>query len=204
MFLHMPTWKKIIKQAFNAERLVVGNRDGFLFVKTDHTSVWFPDFEVPNKVKGAVMELTGELPDAGEIFQAGKNGLQYEVPWLEHYNLKKMQEAMRKRYVVTPVLLGDKYQMLHFLQQADDKTVIHTIDEAYLKLLDPAELDHVHGEGEIAGPYGAEGNEMFYWKTDFCVLFICGISLYQGISRAVQEAIRTVDFEGDYSEQEGQ
>lgn len=199
MFLHMTTWKKIIKQAFNTGKLIVGNRDDYLFVRTGTTSVWFPECETPNKVKGAIMELTGELPKKGEVFRAGKEGLQYELPWLENDSLKRMNAAMNKRYIVTPVLLGDKYQMLHFLQQADDKTVIRVIDEAYLKLLDPSELDHMHGEGEIAGPYGTESGDRFFWKTDFCALLLCGVTLYRGISRAVLEAVRNVDFEGDYS-----
>lgn len=199
MFLHMTTWKKIIKQAFNAGNLVVGNQEGYLFVKTSHTIVWFPDYEIPNKVKGAIMEWTGKLPEENEIFSAGREGLQYELPWSEYYNFKKMKTAMKKRYIVTPALLGDKYQMLRFLQQAEDKTTIRVIDEAYLKLLDPGELDHMHGEGEIAGPYGTESGDMFLWKTDFCALAICGIALHKGISRAVLEAVRNVDFEGDYS-----
>ena len=199
MFIHMPTFKKFMKQAFNAGHLTVGNSNGGLFVECETFIVWLEASTIPNKVKGAIMELTGELPSEGHVFKAGKEGNQYELPWNYAWNIHDGVHNADKRYIVTPIVLDDsRYNAFRFLQQAETSNV-KAINEVFIGMIDHAEIDQENGEGGVQGPYGTEQGNMFYWKTDFCILAVCGVKLYRGLSRMVENTIATINFEDDYS-----
>lgn len=202
MFLHMPTFKKLLKSAFRRDTLRVGNLDGGLLVHGGIFAVWFQNDMIPNKVKAAVMELTGELPAEGEFFKATKDGNQYEMPENPAWDIHRGLKEANRRYVVTPIVLNDsRYDTFRFLRQAGAGP-IRAIKEGFISLIDLAEIDYNHGEGTPAGPYGKEDGYQFFWATDFCILTVCEVKLYRGISRKVQLSLRTVDFENDYTELE--
>lgn len=197
MFLHMPTFKKLLKSAFRRDCLRVGNLDGGLLVHGGTFAAWFQNDMIPNKVKAAVMELTGELPAAGEFFKATKDGNQYEMPENPAWDIHRGLKEANRRYVVTPIVLNDS----RFLQQAGVGP-LRAIKEEFISLIDLAEIDYNHGEGTPAGPYGKEDGYQFFWATDFCILTVCEVKLYRGISRKVQLSLGAVDFENDYTELE--
>ena len=200
MFLHMPTFKKLMKSAVRRDCLRVGNLDGGLLVHGGTFAVWSQNDMIPNKVKAAVMELTGELPAAGELFKATKGGNQYEIPENPEWDIRRGLKEANKRYVVTPVVLNDsRYDTFRFLQQANGGS-IRVIKEEFISLIDLAETDYNHGEGTPAGPFGKEDGCQFFWATDFCILAVGEVRLYRGISRKVQLSLGAVDFENDYAE----
>lgn len=199
MFIHMPTFKKLMKQAFSAGRLTVGNSNGGLFVECGTFIVWLETSTIPNKVKGAIMELTGELPSEEHVFKAGKEGNQYELPWNYTWNVREGARKADKRYIVSPIVLDDsRYNAFRFLQQAGTSNV-KAISEVFIGMIDHAEIDQENGEGSVQGPYSTERGDIFYWQTDLCVLAVCGSKLYRGLSRMVEATISEIDFEGDYS-----
>lgn len=203
MFIHMPTFKKAIKQAFSAGKLIVGNIDEQLYIECGNVQFWLLYNNVPNKIKGAIMEFTGELPEENDVFQAGIEGNQYKLTIEDRWSLQKCLKQANKRYVQTPVVFHDtKYSAFRFFQQSGNAQNVKVINEMLLSLINPAELDYEHGEGEISGPYSSEDGNVFYWKTDLCVLGICASKLYRGISRMVLTTMASVDFEGDYSDLE--
>ena len=202
MFLHMPTFKKLLKSAFRRDRLRVGNLDGGLLIHGGTFAVWLQNDMVPNKVKAAVMELTGELPEEGKLFKATKDGNQYEIPENPEWDIHRGLKEANKRYVVTPVVLNDnRYDTFRFLQQTVAGP-IRVIKEDFISLIDLAEIDYNHGEDTPAGPYGREDGYQFFWATDFCILTVCETRLYRGISRKLQLSLGTVDFENTYEELE--
>lgn len=202
MFLHMPTFKKLLKSAFRREYLRVGNLDGGLLVHGGTFAVWFRNDMIPNKVKAAVMELAGELPEEGKIFKATGIGNQYEIPENSEWDIHRGLKEADRRYVVTPVVLNDsRYDTFRFLQQAGAGP-IRAIKEDFISLIDLAEIDYNHGEDTPAGPFGKKDGYQFFWATDFCILTVCETRLYRGISRKVQLSLWGVDFENDYTELE--
>lgn len=199
MFIHMPTFKKFMKQAFSAGRLTVGDSNGGLFVECGTFIVWLEASTIPNKVKGAIMELTGELPSEGHVFKAGKEGNQYELPWNYAWNVRDDVRKADKRYTVTPIVLDDsRYNSFRFLQQTGTSNV-KAISEVFIGMIDHAEIDQENGEGCVQGPYSTEQGDMFYWQTDLCILAVRGSKLYRGLSRMVEKAVATINFEDDYS-----
>ena len=204
MFLHMPTFKKLLKSAFRRDTLRVGNLDGGLLVHGGTFAVWLQNDMVPNKVKAAVMELAGELPEEGKIFKATGIGNQYEMPENLEWDIHRGLKEANRRYVVTPVVLNDsRYDAFRFLQQAGAGP-IHAIKEEFISLIDLAEIDYNHGEDTPSGPYGRDDGIRFFWATDFCILSVYGARLYRGISRKVQLSVGTIDFEKNYEELDGE
>lgn len=204
MFLHMPTLKKLMKAAFNKNSLTVGMMGDGLFVEGGAFTAWFDWNFIPNKVKGAIMELAGELPTENHIFKAGKEGNQYELPRNAYWDIQEQLRRADKRYIVTPIVLDDqRYSAFRFLQQADAIDNIRVIFEQFIHLIDYAEIDTMNGEGSPQGPFGAERGDIFYWSTDFCILGVCARELYRGLSLKVQNTISEIDFESDYASLEG-
>ena len=202
MFLHMPTFKKLLKSAFRRDCLRIGNLNGGLLIHGGTFAVWLQNDMVPNKVKAAVMELAGELPAEGEFFKAAKDGNQYEIPENPAWDIHRGLKEANRRYVVTPIVLNDsRYDTFRFLQQAGAGP-IRVIKEDFISLINLAEIDYNHGEDDPEGPYGREDGYQFFWSTDFCILTVCEVKLYRGISQKVQLSLGAVDFENDYTELE--
>lgn len=60
MFLNKAKFKKMMKEAYNRGGLKVGRIYDGLVLSSDTWISWTRDGDVPNWLKGAVMELTGE------------------------------------------------------------------------------------------------------------------------------------------------
>ena len=114
MFLHMPTLKKLLKSAYNHSNLTIGRQEDGLLIDCGTFMTWLEWCSVPNKVKAALIELAGELPEEGHVFTAGKEGNQYEIPERDAWHIHDGLRAAQKRYIVTPVILDGDY---HFLQE---------------------------------------------------------------------------------------
>lgn len=195
MFLHMPTLKKLLKSAYSQSNLTIGRLEGGLLIECGTFMAWLEWHSVPNKIKAALIELAGELPEEGHAFTAGKEGNQYEIPERDAWHIHDGLRAAQKRYIVTPVVLDGDY---HFLQDTGS-TATKIVAQKFIDLIDPAERDYNAGEGSVAGPYSRLDSNMIYWATDFCILTVCECRLYKGLSRAIQNALETINFEGDYS-----
>ena len=70
MFLHMPTLKKLLKSAYNQSKLIIGRLEYGLLIECGIFMTWLEWYSVPNKVKAALIELAGELPEEGHFFTA--------------------------------------------------------------------------------------------------------------------------------------
>ncbi len=200
MFLHMPTLKKLLKSAYNQSKLIIGRLEDGLLIECGTFMAWLEWYSVPNKVKAALIELAGELPEEGHVFTAGKEGNQYEIPERDVWRIHDGLRAAEKRYIVTPVVLDGDY---HFLQEANSAAT-KIVAQKFIDLIDPSERDYAGGEGSIAGPYGRPDSDIIYWATDLCILAVRESRLYKGLSRAIRNALETINFEGDYSRLEDQ
>jgi len=200
MFLHVPTLKKLMKNAYNNGNLTVGMIGNGLIIGCATVYIWLEKNTVSNKIKAAIMELAGELPTDGVTFTASKDGNQMYLPWNEVYDVKPRLIHADKRYIVTPIIYGDsKYDAFRFLQQCNNASNIKTVHESFMSLIDPAEIDYEHGEGGIQGPYSSELGSTFYWSTDLCVLGIPESKLSRGLSRQILNSLTSIHFDNDYS-----
>lgn len=198
MFIKVPIFKKLLKQAFAADRMKVKMDESGLTVDCSHFAVWFEREHIPNKIKSAIVELAGEIPEEGKAFLAQKNGNQYEMDSavLDMRNLLRQTD---KRYVQTPIVYSDDYDTYRFLQMAGKPDNIKLVADIFIQMLDPHELDHVAAEGTIQGPYSMETGMLFFWATDLCILAVGAIVPHRGIVKKTMLELADIDFERDYS-----
>ena len=105
MFLNKTMFKKWIKNAFNHGGLTVGYLYDGLVIAGNPWVVWIREDDIPNWVKAAVMEYTGELPKYGCVFKAEKDSaIQYEISENEYFNLPERFMEAKTPFTVTPVI----------------------------------------------------------------------------------------------------
>ena len=198
MFIKVPIFKKLLKQAFAADRMKVKMDESGLTVDCGHFAVWFEREHIPNKIKSAIVELAGEIPEEGKAFLAQKSGNQYEMDSAV-LDLQNLLRQTDKRYVQTPIVYSDDYDTYRFLQMAGKPDNIKLVADIFIQMLDPHELDHVAAEGTIQGPYSMETGMSFFWATDLCILAVGAIVPHRGIVKKTMMELSDIDFEGDYS-----
>lgn len=198
MFIKVPVFKKLLKQAFAANRMKVKMDRSGLTVDCGHFAVWFEKEHIPNKIKSAIVELAGEIPEEGKAFLAQKSGNQYEMDSAV-LDLRNLLRQTDKRYVQTPIVYSDNYDIYRFLQMAGKPDNIKLVADIFIQLLDPHELDHVAAEGTIQGPYSMETGMLFFWATDLCILSVCAIVPHRDIVKKTIMELADIDFDGDYS-----
>lgn len=198
MFIKVPIFKKLLKQAFAADRMKVKMDESGLTVDCGYFAVWFEREHIPNKIKSAIVELSGEIPEEGKDFLAQQSGNQYEMDSAV-LDLQNLLRQTDKRYVQTPIVYNDNYDTYRFLQMAGKPDNIKLVADIFIQLLDPHELDHAAAEGTIQGPYSMETGMLFFWATDLCILAVGAIMPHRGIVKKTMMELADIDFEGDYS-----
>lgn len=61
MFLKINMFKKLIKAAWKGIGLTVGNDGEEIYLVGNHWTIWLASWEMTNKAKAAIIELTGGL-----------------------------------------------------------------------------------------------------------------------------------------------
>ena len=80
MFLKINTFKRLIKTAWKGMGLTVGNDGEGIYLVGNHWSIWLAKWEMTNKAKAAIIELTGGLPSEGTAYKAWEGeGVQFEM-----------------------------------------------------------------------------------------------------------------------------
>lgn len=112
MFIKLNGFKKMIKTAYDAGCLHVMNTGGDYVLYGPAWYICIDSTKMPNKAKGAVIELIGEWPEQGEAFQAGKEmGNQMEMIEDETYWLATSVKTEEK-LVITPVVLHGTIRLM--------------------------------------------------------------------------------------------
>lgn len=164
MFLNKTRFKKLVKDAFNGGGLQVGQIYGGLVINGGYWVTWTEDGYVPNWVKAALMEYTGELPKEGYLFKAKKdNPVQYEISENEMLNLPEMFMKAKVPFTVTPIVYDEKWKQYRFLQNDITNDII-AVNTYLYDVLDMKELGE---ENRPMGPCSTwNDGEMLLWKNE--------------------------------------
>lgn len=197
MFLNKTLLKKTIKHSFRWEGLTVGRICGGFVVAGGTWVTWTEDGYIPNWLKAAVMEFTGELPQQERVFRAKKNEpIQYEIADDTIYDLPSLFQRSRFAYAVTPVVVKGKFGEIRILQQNSTLNPLG-IQEKFYEMIDLNELGE---ENAPAGPssMNAEGSIMIY-KNEHSAYAFCPVDGTTNVVRKVMGQIGMIDFnEEDY------
>lgn len=192
MFLNKTLLKKMIKHSFRWEGLTVGRIYEGLVVAGGTWITWTKDGYVPNWLKAAVMEFTGELPQQECAFRAKKDEpLQYEIADNTLYNLPDLFKQSRFAYTATPVVIKGKYNEVRILKQNHAVKTIG-VNEEFYKAIDLSELGN---ENSPAGPSSTslDGGILIY-KNELSAYAFTPLDGVDDITRMIMERIDTIDF----------
>lgn len=170
MVFNKSVFKKMIKTAYKTCGLLVANKDGRIILAGSWWMMsveekWFPKWGM-----AAVIELTGEIPAAGESFRATTAGNQMELPNEFVLGLDDNYDNKEKtdQYLDTHLLNDSGFNLARYLRSGKN---IVAVNEMIIELYDP-------GVGEIGEPTDAElprvDNKWVYWHTPVCA-WACGI-----------------------------
>lgn len=192
MFLNKTKFKKWIKDAYNRGGLTVGRIHDGLVICGPYWTTWTEDGYIPNWVKAAVMEYTGELPKDGCVFKAIKNEpLQYEISENSWFNLPEMYQKAKTVFTVTPVTYDHKWEYYRFLQNNQTKEVVAMREESY-QIIDEKELEE---ERPPFGPCAITPEaHILLWKNEHSALGICKMDISEAGLKIIG-LLETMDFE---------
>lgn len=191
MFLNTSKCKKLFKSAFSAEGLRVARSEGQLYVGGNTWEMLFNWDEIPNKIKAAIIELCGKLPEEGQSFKATKDSAQIEmietVPdILQKYKLATVNLAD------TNVLIDHKYYTMRLFQRQDTNDLF-SVNTELSDILDFREINF-EKEGNPSGPC-LYGDEVFY-HTCLCTLGVLGIKNKPDTQNGkIMQALSSLTFE---------
>lgn len=175
MVFNKSVFKKLIKTAYKTCGLLVANKDdriilagGWWMMSVEEK--WFPKWGM-----AAVIELTGEIPAAGESFRATSQGNQMELPNEFVLNLDegRTRREIADRLVDTHILVDRIGGLQHYLREGSK---VVTVNEMMMELYDP-------DAGENREPcditISCLEHKWVYWHTPGCS-WACGIIDHQG------------------------
>lgn len=168
MFVNKTKFKRMIKEAYNGSGLTVGMIYEGLVIWSGQWATWTKEGYVPNWVKAAVMEYTGELPERGNVFQAKKeHPLQYEISENKYFDLPTIFQKSKCPFNATPMIYDEGWKQYRFLQNNRTKDIV-AVNMALYDVLDMKELE------QESHPYGpcAESDEgnVLLWRNENSVL----------------------------------
>lgn len=172
MFISTKALTALIKEQYKIN-LKVGYLQQGLVVIGGEWAVWMNYEYVPNKIKGAIVELAGGLPEKGKLFSLSKGN-----PYPQYENVTPVVEELfseidnaDNKLNLSPIIL-DVYEPMRLLQTQDPLQNIVEIRQRYLDMVDLEELDY-DVEGEPTGPcYAEDPYGKIFWYNDIAKLYV--------------------------------
>ncbi len=137
MFLKTTVLKKLLKEAYTGPGLHLSN-DGFgTYIGSTWWGMWVKNGYITKKELGAIIELTGEMPEAGKGFNATREGNQYEIWEDEERNIMEHAVKCKMFLNVTDLCIRVPYgkAMIRVLQDPEGGTVM-LMNEQIVNLID--------------------------------------------------------------------
>lgn len=198
MFLSTTAAKKLFKKAFNECGLRVSRMSEMLYIAGTGWETEMIHDMAPYKLKAAIVELCGRIPEEHEQFLATKDGLQEELGTGELL----YDRYLRAKMILseTPVIIDRKYHMYKLFQHRGDRdfTLINT---ERLSLIDIREVDMENGEGIPSGPCSETDHwrSPVFWHSAFGTLCLHPAEGETELDDEILNALKAINFEGGNS-----
>lgn len=172
MFLTSQGFKKLINEAYKGEGLRIGNDRKGNYLAGGYWAVWVENGCIPKKELASIIELTGEMPEAGQGFRATKAGNQYELPWNEVYMVMDNAEKCDAGMDITPLILKYKDGVQARILQSPENGTIVLINEKFIDMIDNTVVDYESGETQAEGPMISGRIQGIFWKNNTMALHV--------------------------------
>lgn len=171
MFITSAGFKKLINEAYKGPGLRIGNDGEGYFLTGSYWTIWIEKGCITKKELGAIIELTGELPETGNGFQATKSGNQYEIQDNQFYRVMVNASQCEDRLEVTPLILEQKYEQARILQDPKNLTIT-LINEKFIRMIDNNAIQYQDGETQAEGPMVCRRMKGVFWRNNIMALHV--------------------------------
>ena len=141
MFVNPKELKKLMKEAFKADFLIVGSREDMYYIQGSYWKMLCKKRFVPKEILGLIVELTGEIPGDGECYCAGKSGNQMQLNPMEIEIPPEAAEIEITDFIVMHKL-GTAQRILQFSGSGN----VYLINNKFAGMISPRFIDAEHGE----------------------------------------------------------
>lgn len=188
MFLNVTALKKILTNSYKSTGLTVGRTETDLIVCNTYMGFQVDNDFVPNKLKGILAELIGDLPEEGEFYTYSKEGKQAEMEF-DRFNFYKRWKDAKGFAVKTPIMIAGEGNGDYRLMQTSTGNIV-AISERIVDLISYKSLEKT--ENLPGRPSFANG--IFYWKNETTILFSGGYNLREEITNLLFPALEKFQF----------
>ena len=171
MFITSAGFKRLINEAYKGAGLKIGNDGAGYYLAGGYWAMWIEKGCIPKKELGAIIELTGELPEAGSGFQATKSGNQYEMQDNQYYRVMENASQCEDVLEVTSLILEQTYEQARILQDPKNLTIT-LINERFIKMIDNTVVQYQDGEIQAEGPMICGKMQGVFWRNNVMALHV--------------------------------
>ena len=178
MIFNEKVLKKLMKTAYQGAGLLVANKEGRYILEGGWWRISMSEWVFSKKGKSAVVELIGQIPQAGESFRCTAGGNQMELPEMEDLDEIINELNFNDIYNKTEVMIEHNGVLIRILQ--NEKRDICCINELIVDLLTGKAEP---GEGEYVDGAVLRG-DCLYWASDECSLEVGKIDITPNVEEA--------------------
>lgn len=185
MFLRITPMKKLLKEAYKQNRLLIVHNvsgcipDGYLISNRSSWVVWVENNCMTKEFLAALIELVGTLPAAGTLYVEGKDG---KITVEDDVSLEGAAGNLYEKFIFP--IRDEKYELFYktnlILVQSlanarvlqSDTGEITLINNFVTTLVNPAAIDDEIGEFECIGPARIKETHWQMWSSGKCMFAI--------------------------------
>lgn len=188
MFLNKTKFKKMMKEAFNNQGLIIGAVYGGIILSSGYWVTWTNAGSVPNWLKGYIVELAGEMPEAEEIFKAQKNELlQHEIKNNAFYDLPNRFRDSHHVFIDTHISV----EGWRLLQNKTSSNIIIAAEHMF----EVVDLSELGGENPPMGPVSCNGDGGFLiYKNEYSAYAFTKGGTSDKSTLEVMKCLENIDF----------
>lgn len=187
MFLKISAMKKLLKEAYKHNRLIIGHNEtqpglpgGYYITNGDNWIVWVGQNSMKKEFLAALIEVVGELPEMGKFYRDGaETGKLTDdddetLSGTENKILEKFIIPARtkpgKKFNITNFILIQTYADARVLQSETGEITL--LNESFVKTLNLGAIDEEAGECIPQGPIRIKETNWQSWDSGLCVFAV--------------------------------
>lgn len=190
MFLNIVQLKKLLQNTYKTTGLFVGRLEGRLIVCDGHFGFSLEENFIPNKLKGALAELIGDLPEEGTIYKYTKEFQQAEMDF-DRFDFYQQWKEAKDCAIVTPVIYHE-WLSDYALYQIRSTGGLGAINRIYTDLISDKYLDSSEDMPGRPSCHGRGG--ILYWKNDIMIYFAAGIVMKENTNNFLLPQLEKIQF----------
>ena len=194
MFLKSTIFKRLLKEAYSGPGLRLHNDGEGMYIGGNYWGAWVKNGRIAKKELGAIIELTGELPETGKGFLATKGGNQYEIWESVMRDVMGNARNYKRKPDVTKILIRTKQGTLARVLQDQGTGEITLLNEVFINLIDEKVVEH--GESFPTGPLTGDVAGV-YWFNDIMAFMALPVDLEYSKTRKLIEDLEKFPIQED-------